>query len=49
MPPKCIELLTTFLKKIEPTVSEIDWDKATLGDFETFGDQFKTESDAFDA
>jgi len=49
MPPKCIELLTTFLKKIEPTVSEIDWDTATLGDFESFGDQFKTESDAFDA
>lgn len=48
MPPKCIELLSTFLKKIEPTVSEIDWDKATLGDFETFGDSFKTESDAFD-
>ncbi len=49
MPPKCIELLTTFLKKIEPTVSAIDWDTATLGDFEAFGDQFKTESDAFDA
>jgi hypothetical protein len=49
MPPKCIELLSDFLKKIEPTVSEIDWDTATLGDFETFGDTFKTESDAFDA
>ena len=45
MPPKCIELLGTFLKKIEPTVSEIDWDKATLAEFEAFGDQFKTESD----
>lgn len=49
MPPKCIELLSTFLKKIEPTVSEVDWDTATLGEFEDFGDQFKTESDAFDA
>ena len=49
MPPQCIELLSTFLKKIEPTVSAIDWDTATLGDFEEFGEQFKTESDAFDA
>ena len=49
MPPKCIELLSTFLKKIEPKVSTIDWDTATLGDFEDFGDQFKAESDAFDA
>ena len=49
MPPKCIELLGKFLKKIEPTVSKIDWDTATLADFETFGKQFKTESDSFDA
>lgn len=49
MPPKCIELLGTFLKQIEPTVSAIDWDKATLGDFEGFEDSFKAQSDAFDA
>ena len=48
MPPKCIELLGKFLKQIEPTVSKIDWDKATLADFEAFGDQFKAESDSFD-
>ena len=48
MPPKCIDLLAAFLKQIEPTVSTIDWDKATLGDFQAFGDKFKTESDAFD-
>ncbi|MEO8267380.1 MAG: hypothetical protein ABI706_17910 [Ilumatobacteraceae bacterium] len=49
MPPKCIELLGGFLKKIEPTVSTIDWDKATLADFEQFGKQFQTETDAFDS
>jgi hypothetical protein len=49
MPPKCIELLGKFLKAIEPVVSKVDWDKATLGDFDKFGEQFKTESDAFDA
>jgi hypothetical protein len=49
MPPKCIELLATFLKQIEPTVSAIDWEKATLGDFEEFSTQFQAESDSFDA
>lgn len=48
MPPKCIELLGTFLKKIEPTVSAINWDKATLAEFQAFGEQFKTDSDSFD-
>ena len=49
MPPKCIELLGSFLKKIEPTVSKVDWDTATLADFEEFGKQFQTETDAFDS
>jgi hypothetical protein len=48
MPPKCIDLFSKFLKKIEPTVSEIDWNKATLADFEKFGETFQTESDSFD-
>jgi hypothetical protein len=49
MPPKCIELLGAFLKKIEPTVSKVDWDKATLADFEAFGTQFEADSNSFDA
>lgn len=48
MPPKCIELLGKFLKQIEPTVSKIDWKKATLAEFEAFGNSFKAESDSFD-
>ena len=48
MPPKCIELLGKFLKQIEPTVSKIDWDKATLADFEAFGNSFQAKSDSFD-
>jgi hypothetical protein len=47
MPPKCIELLGKFLKQIEPTVSKVDWDKATLGDFEKLGDSFQAESASF--
>jgi hypothetical protein len=49
MPPKCIELLATFLKQIEPTVSAIDWEAMTLGEFEEFSTQFEQESDSFDA
>ncbi|MEY2414879.1 MAG: hypothetical protein QOH53_213, partial [Ilumatobacteraceae bacterium] len=48
MPPKCVELLGKFLKQIEPTVSKINWDKATLAEFQAFGTQFQAESDSFD-
>jgi hypothetical protein len=49
MPKECIDLLSTFLKKIEPTVSAIDWDTTTYGDFTAFGAKFQPESDSFDA
>jgi hypothetical protein len=49
MPPKCIELLSKFLKKIEPTASKIDWNTETVADFEDFTKQFQTDSDSFDA
>ena len=49
MPPQCIELLSKYLKTIEPTVSKVDWSKATLAELEALGTQFQTESDTFDA
>jgi len=49
MPPKCIELLGKFLKKIEPDASKIDWDTMTVAEFEAFSKQFQTDSDSFDA
>jgi len=49
MPPKCIELLGKFLKKIEPDAAKIDWDTMTVAEFEAFSKQFKTDSDSFDA
>jgi hypothetical protein len=49
MPPECIDLLGDFLKKIEPTVEKIDWDKATLSDFESLSEQMQADSDSFDA
>jgi hypothetical protein len=49
MPKECIDLLSAFLKKIEPTVSAINWDTATYGEFQAFGAKFQPESDSFDA
>jgi len=49
MPPQCIDLLGRFLKKIEPSVSQIDWDTATVSQFEDFEKQFQADSDSFDA
>jgi hypothetical protein len=49
MPQECIDLLSAFLKQIEPTAAVIDWNTATLADFKTFTAQYKAESDSFDA
>jgi hypothetical protein len=48
LPRQCIDLLSTYLKAIEPKVSGVDWTKATLADVEDVGAQFKAESDAYD-
>ena len=49
MPPKCIELFSDFLKKIEPEVSKIDWSKATAAQMSTLDESFQKESDDMDA
>lgn len=49
MPAECVDLLASFLRKIEPTVSSIDWDEATLADFEAFSEEFQADSTSFDA
>lgn len=43
MPPECIDLMREFLILIEPTVSEIDWTTATLGDFQGLANGLQTE------
>ncbi len=37
LPSECRDALADFLRAIEPTVSEIDWETATLADMETMG------------
>ena len=49
IPDECIKLYSQFLKQIEPIVSPVDWNKATMAQFESLGTQFQTESDALDA
>jgi hypothetical protein len=49
MPQECVDLLGAFLKKIEPKVSSIDWNEATLADFEAFSKEFEADSSSFDA
>lgn len=34
LPKECRDLMTSFLKDIEPTVSQVDWDNATMADLE---------------
>ena len=43
MPPQCIDLLTAFLKKIEPTcLGHRHGTTRRLADFKAFGEQFKS-------
>ncbi len=49
VPEVCRDLMSAFLKDIEPIVSPIDWDNATLTDFETISDEFEARADQFDA
>lgn len=49
IPQVCRDLMSDFLKDVEPIVSPIDWDNATLADFETISAEFEARADQFDA
>lgn len=49
VPDVCRDLMSDFLKDIEPIVSPIDWDNATLADFETISAEFEARADQFDS
>ncbi len=49
IPGVCRDLMSDFLKDIEPIVSPIDWDNATLADFEMISAEFEMRADQFDA
>jgi hypothetical protein len=48
LPRECVDAVAEFLRRIEPIVSDIDWDTATLSDFEAIGEQLDEESDILD-
>jgi hypothetical protein len=49
LPAECRDLFADFLRQIEPIVSEVDWENATMADFESLTDQLDVESGSFDA
>lgn len=48
VPQVCRDLMEQFLKDIEPIVSPIDWENATLNDFEAIAPQFDQIATNFD-
>ena len=49
IPEVCRELMADFLREIEPVVSEVDWDNASMADFEAVSLEFEPIADEFDA
>lgn len=48
IPQVCRDLMADFLKDIEPIVSPIDWNTATMADFESISGEFEARADQFD-
>jgi hypothetical protein len=48
LPQECRDAFGDFLRVIEPTVGDVDWDTATMADFETLSEQLDTQSSEFD-
>lgn len=49
VPAECRNALADFLRTVEPMVSDIDWDTATMADFEQISTELEDEGEAFDA
>jgi hypothetical protein len=48
MPQECRDLLADFLRTIEPAVQDVDWETATIGDFQTISDDLAAEFQSMD-
>lgn len=48
IPERCRDLMADFLRDIEPIVGPVDWDNATLADFEQIAGEFEERSNEFD-
>lgn len=48
IPQECLDLTADFLRAIEPIVEPIDWENATMTDFESVSGAFEAEAEAYD-
>jgi hypothetical protein len=48
VPEACREEMAEFLRAIEPIVSSIDWENATLNDFEAIAEEFQAIAEEFE-
>jgi hypothetical protein len=48
LPEECRSALADFLRQVEPVVADIDWDTATLADFERINLELEDEGEIFD-
>lgn len=48
MPQECRDLLGDFLRTIEPAVQGVDWQSATLGDFQKISEDLAVEFESMD-
>lgn len=48
MPQECRDILGDFLRTIEPAVQDVDWQAATLGDFQTISEELAVEFESMD-
>ena len=48
MPSACRDAMAEWLRAIEPVVSPVDWEGATMADFEEIALEFETMSDEFE-
>lgn len=49
IPQECQDVMAEFLRDIEPIVEGVDWNAATLTDFESIAAEFETRAGEFDA
>lgn len=49
IPKECRDEMASFLREIEPIVSPIDWDTASISDFESIADDFTEQTAEFEA
>ena len=49
IPQECIDAFVGFLREIEPYVAEIDWDNASMADFEALGETLEPVSEEYEA